>query len=102
MVELISSILQAEQNADKTIKDAQNSAKKIILDADTTASKIINSAIGVQKIHRIAVLKDAEIKAEEEYNKIIEVGQEKAKRIYDDACKNFDNVSDDIVKSILG
>lgn len=102
MIEMISSILEAEKNAEEIVKEANDNAKKILLESASDAEKIKNSAIYVQKVHNSSSIQKANEKAQEEYAKVLAVGEKQSEAIIDSAKPNIEKVADSIVEKILG
>ena len=100
MQEIIASILDAEGKAEEIIKNASEKAKEIKRTADDDGEKIKNGAVAIFKLHRASDLKNAEKKADAEYDKILAQGQAEAEKISESASDSIDRLADEIVKSI--
>ena len=100
MQEIIASILDAEGKAEEIIKNASEKSKEIKRTADDDGEKVKNGAVAVFKLHRASDLKNAEKKADAEYDKILAQGQAEAEKISESASDSIDRLADEIVKSI--
>jgi len=102
MIDVISSILEAEKKADEILKTANAESKAKILSADEQAEKIKADAIADFKTERKETLKKADAEAEKQYADRIEKGKAEAKAICDKALLKTDKTADSIVKEIIG
>ena len=80
MIEVISSILDAEKKAGDIAESAARKAKEIKADGETAAEKITSDAITFAEMKRKAALAEAEKLAAEEYIKIVAEGESVAKQ----------------------
>ena len=101
MNEIISSILEAEKKADEMINQAQAEARALKLYSDKMAEEIKVKTVQEFKTLRVIELEKAEKTAEEKYNEIIKVGEEKANAIIIEAKDNLIKVADKIVEGII-
>ena len=102
MNEVIASILDAEERAEEIIKLSSEKSALIRKSADEEAEKIKNGAVALFKLHRNSAIKDAENRALDEYNAIMESGKNEAEKIKTAASDKLDALADNIVKGIIG
>ena len=102
MNEVIASILDAEKKADEIVKISVDKSKAVKQAADSDGEKIKNGAVAVFKLHRASAIKEAEKKAQAEYDKILAEGKKSAEKILTDSADKTDYFADKIVKSITG
>ena len=101
MNEVIASILQAEETADKITAQAIAKAKQKRVSADADGEKIKNGAIAVFKVKRAAELKKAEEKAEEEYARSLSDGDAVCEDIMTKARNKADEIAGEIAERII-
>lgn len=102
MEEIITSILEAEKNADEIVKNAADSAKTILIYAENNADEIREKAVNDFKAHRKAVIAEAEKKAGEAYSLRIKQGEKDAANLIAGVKDDTLKVADEILKSIIG
>lgn len=102
MNEIIASILDAEKKAEEIIKNSVENAKNIKSSADEEGEKIKNGAIAVFKVHRTAALKNAEQRAAQEYDSIVESGRLTAEEIVKSSADKIEIFAEQTVKDITG
>ena len=101
MNEIIASILEAEKRSEEIIKNAQLKAKAIRQNADEDSDKVKNNAVALFKVHRSAVLKDAEKKAADVYAEKIAEGTQYAEDLKNRSSDKINRFADEIAKEIL-
>ena len=101
MLEVISSILDAEKKADAIIKQADDKSKSLILSAESQSEGIKSNTIKKFKAERTAKITDAEVLACTEYNSIIEQGNLQANELKDGVTDKVPSVVDFVVDSII-
>ena len=102
MNEVIASILDAEKKAEEIVKLSVEKSKSIRQSADEEGEKIKNGAIAVFKLNRASALKDAEKRANAEYDEIVSNGKKDAEKIKRNSADSTENFADSIVKEITG
>ena len=101
MNEIIVSILEAEKRSDEIVKDAQAKARATRSNADENGEKVKNKAVALFKVHRSAVLKDAEKRAAEIYAEKIAEGERLAVELKNRSSGKISIYADKIAKEIL-
>ena len=101
MVEIISSILEAEKKADGIIEIASEKAKKIKAEGDAQSEKIVSASIGVFKISRSKKLREAEKRAEAEYEKVLARENERTAEFAAAAQNRIEDAVSLIVKKVM-
>ena len=101
MNEVISSIIETEKKADEMINQAQADARALKLSSDKTAEEIKFQAVQDFKALRATELEKADKMAEEKYNEIIKLGEERANTLICEAKENLIKVADKIVEGII-
>lgn len=102
MLEVISSILDAEKQADLIVKQAEEKSKALLLSSESKAEDIKADAIQSFKTEREEKTRDTEIRAQAEYNKIVNDGNDLAQqlkaRVSDKVASAVDFVINNIIK----
>lgn len=101
MVEIISSIIEAEEKADEKVKGANLTAREMKVSCDNACEKIRFDAIDEFKKHRSLSIKQAEKNAEAEYDRQIKLGEDKASVCTKRAKENLIDAVNYIVEGIL-
>jgi vacuolar-type H+-ATPase subunit H len=101
MLEVISSILDAERQSDSIIKQADEKSKANILSAESQAEGIKSAAIEKFKNERSSKIMDAESIAENEYNIIVDQGRLQANNLKESVSGKIASVVDFVVENII-
>lgn len=96
----LESIIEAEQQADKIVKDALADAKAMSENATAEAEKIKNDTVTKVKQEREKVIETAQKEAEENYNNILALGKKESEKIVTQT--KTDKVIDIIKNRVLG
>ena len=102
MNQIISSILEAENKAEKIVLEANEKAKNIILKGESDTEKFVDNAISSVRSEKNKIITDAEILADKNFNEQIEKNQNSINEIINNSRKNIEKASDKIVSEILG
>lgn len=89
MIEIISSILEAEKKADEIVDSANKESQKIRSDGDTLADKKIAEATSLARIKRKNKLDEAGKMADSTYNEIVKKTTVDADKMINDAHANL-------------
>jgi len=101
MIEVISTILEAESKAKEIVKNAEEDAKKIIIEAEATSERIKDEKISEMKAYRKAETVKATKIAQDEYERTLTSGANQASASAKSCEKNLDQAIDEIIKEIL-
>lgn len=98
--EVINSIIQAEDEADKIVKDAGLQAKQSVADANVQAEKVIELAKQQAKESQKQCIAKAQKKADDDYDKAVLENNKKIENIALTAKKNTDKAIEVIIGRI--
>ncbi|MFI3128739.1 MAG: hypothetical protein R3Y18_01615 [Bacillota bacterium] len=98
---VIASILDAEKEASLIISDGMKEYKQIISDAESKVSKDKKELVMSLKASQTAAYKEAEAKAEENYEKSLENGRAEAKAMQAESMKKTDSAVDFIIGKVI-
>lgn len=101
MKEIISSILEAEKNADEIVKQAQAKAREIAKTTDAKVADIRSQSQASSRAKRIANLKKAEHEAQKVYDAILEDGEKQSQALHNATYKKVPQVAKEITDGIL-
>ena len=100
--DIIKGITQAETQASQIKKEAQEKAAAIVAEATLRAREIENDGVQLCKSYRETQIKEAQERAEKEYQTTIRVKTEEAKLYCADALKKSEASVGKIVGRIVG
>lgn len=101
MLEVISSILDAEKQADLIVKQAEEKSKALLLSSESKAEDIKADAIQSFKTEREEKTRDAEIRAQAEYNKIVNDGNDLAQQLKERVSDKVASAVDFVINNII-
>ncbi len=101
MIEIISSILEAEKKADEIVEAATKKAAEITLSGDSAADAIRENAVTSFKIKRKYGLIKAKEQSEKIYADKIEAGKKSAEDFYNSVYVREDEIAERLLRKIL-
>ena len=91
---VLESIQKTENEASEIIQNAQNQANAIILEAENSASQLISGAEKNARAERKNALFAAEMKANQEYEGIIETSSQECQELKAESQKSIEELSE--------
>lgn len=100
--QVIGSILEAEEKADRIVKEASENAKTTMLAAEEAAERKKEETVTSFKTERKNALRLADEEAEKRYRDRLNAGGQEAESLKDAARSRVEKAADDIVGRIIG